>query len=272
MKEDLYVLEGGIGKNICFTSCLPKLGKVNLMSTWPKVFTNHPNVNFCYDFQINPLIDKTKFFNKFKNIHMIQGYDGFFVKNKTHLVNNFHRLLGFQMNENIDNEIYFTEKEEEDIQPIINQLKDFVLVQFVGSDESFQETDFFGSRSLIKQEAQEIIDIINFDLKLNVLNVYSSKDLFKNTARLDIQLDYRNYAHLIKYAKSFVAIDSSLNHMSANKFCDTKGVVLWNDENAHERFCYDKNINIFSNTPGVMRFDKNLVLENLQKVLYNDFN
>ena len=41
--QDLYVLDGGIGKNICFTNCLAKLGKVNVMSTWPKVFTNNQN-------------------------------------------------------------------------------------------------------------------------------------------------------------------------------------------------------------------------------------
>ena len=117
------------------------------------------------------------------------------------------------------------------------------------------------------QEAQEIIDVINFDLKINVVNVFASKNHFNNTATLDVKLDYRHYAHLVKYSKSFVAIDSSLNHMSANRFCDTQGVVLWNDENVNERFYYDKNINLFSNTPGIMRFNKNDVLDNLQKII-----
>ena len=265
--QDLYVLDGGIGKNICFTNCLAKLDKVNLMSTWPKVFTHHPNVNFCYNYQLYPLLDKTTFFNKFQNIHMIQGYDSYFHKNKIHLINNYKRILNQDTNETLCNEIFFSEQEEEDIQPLVNKLENFILVQFIGSDEGSVETDFFGSRALSKQEAQEIINVLNFDLKLNVLNVFCLKNNFDNTTKLDIQLDYRNYAHLIKYAKSFVGIDSSLNHMSANKFCNTKGVVLWNDENVHERFCYDKNINLFSNTPGVMRFNKNDVLDNLQKII-----
>jgi|TARA_E500000318_G_scaffold3941_1_gene4220 hypothetical protein len=263
--QDLYVLDGGIGKNICFTNCLAKLGKVNVMSTWPKVFTNNPNVNFSYDSQLNPLLDKTTFFNKFENIYMIQGYDPYFHRNKIHLINNFRRILNQDTNEILYNEIFYSEEEEEEIQPLLEKLESFILVQFIGSDEGSKETDFFGSRALTRQEAQEIINVINFDLKLNVVNVFSLKNHFNNTAQLDIQLDYRNYAHLIKYAKSFVAIDSSLNHMSANRFCNTKGVVLWNDENVHERFCYDKNINLFSNTPGVMRFDKNIILDSLHK-------
>ena len=70
--------------------------------------------------------------------------------------------------------------------------------------------------------------------------MYLAKNHFNNTATLDVKLDYKRYAHLVKYSKSFVAIDSSLNHMSANRFCDTRGVVLWNDENVNERFYYIK--------------------------------
>jgi len=155
--QDLYVLEGGIGKNICFTNCLNKLGKVNLMSTWPKVFLHHPNVNYCYNYMINPIRDDVEFFNKFKNIHFVEGYDSYFLKNKIHLVNNFRKILNQDVDEAIYNEIYFSEEEEENIKPLLEQLNNFVLVQFVGTDEGHQDTDFITSRSLLKQEAQKII-------------------------------------------------------------------------------------------------------------------
>ena len=137
----------------------------------------------------------------------------------------------------------------------------------MGSDESVEETDFEGARGLIKEQAQNIVDVLNFDLKLNVLNVFSTKNLLTNTAKIEkTTLNYMNYAHLLKYAKGFIAIDSSLNHMSANKFSNTKGVVLWNDENVMERFYYNKNINMTSNTPRVMRFNINEVIDNFQKI------
>jgi hypothetical protein len=266
-KKDLFIVSGGIGKNICFSSCLNKLDKVNVMSAWPKLFTNHPNVNYSYDFTINPLHDDVEFLSKFKSVKFIEAYNSYFHLNKTHLVSSFRKILNIEDDECIYNEIYFTEQEEKVIQSVVTQLGDFVLVQFVGSDENNQETDFVGSRSLIKSEAQEIINILNFDLKLNVLNVYSKTNMFENTARLDMDLHYMNYAHLLKYAKGFIGIDSSLNHMSANKFCNTKGVVMWNDHNVVERFSYEKNINIISNTPNVMRFNPNQVVENLLKLL-----
>ena len=267
VNNDLYIFQGGIGKNICFTSCINFLGKINIMSSWPKIFKNHPNVNFSYDYTFNPIVDETSFFNKFDNVYAIEPYDPFFHKNKIHLIKNFRRLCNIDQDEEVYNEIYFTEKEEEDIQHIVSSLGNYVLVQFIGSDESIEETDFEGSRGLIKQQAQKIVDILNFDLKLNVLNVFSIKDLLNNTAKIEkTKLDYMNYAHLLKYAQGFIGIDSSLNHMSANKFCNTKGVVLWNDENVIERFSYDKNINIVTNTPRVMRFDVNQIIDNFQKI------
>ena len=141
MKNDLYILQGGIGKNICFTSCINDLGKINIMSTWPKIFKNHPNVNFCYDYEYYPMKDNILFFNKFDNVYDIEPYDSYFHKNKIHLVKNFRRLCNLDQGKEVYNEIYFTEKEEEDIQHIVSSLDSYVLVQFMGSDENLTETD-----------------------------------------------------------------------------------------------------------------------------------
>jgi hypothetical protein len=267
MNESLYVLNGGIGKNICFTSCLKELQNVNIMSSWPKIFSHHPNVNFCYNLNLTPLLDKSEFLNKFKKVHFVEAYDKYFFMNKIHLVNNFRRITNQSILENAYNEIYFSHDEEVRLKPILSKLENFVLVQFVGSDEHEVETDFEGSRSIRRDLAQSIIDVLNFDLKLNVVNVFSLKNTFKNICEIDQSLCYRNYAHMIKYAKGFIAIDSCLNHMSANKFCNTRGVVLWNDQNANYRFNYSKNCNIITNTPNVMRFDINEVVDNFTKIL-----
>lgn len=269
MNNNLYIVDGGIGKNICFTSCLNDLGKINVMATWPKIFKNHPNVNFCYPYDISPWTDTTRFLNKFNDVYTLNVYDSFFYKNKIHLITNFKKQLNINSEETV-NEIYFTEKENQEIQPLLQQLQDFVMVQFMGSDEAATETDFIGARGITKEQGQKIINILNFDLKLNVLNVFSLIDHFENTAKIDLTLDYMNYANLLKYAKGFIGIDSCLNHMSANRFCDTKGVVLWNDENVVERFCYDKNINIITNTPRTMRFNVNEIIDNFQKIRRKD--
>ena len=272
MNESLYVLNGGIGKNICFTSCLKELQNVNIMSSWPKIFSHHPNVNFSYNLNLTPLLDKSEFLNKFKKVHFVEAYDEFFFMNKIHLVNNFRRILNQNILDKTFNEIYFSQDEEVGMKSILSKLEDFVLVQFVGSDEHEVETDFEGSRSVRRDLAQSIIDVLNFDLKLNVVNVFSLKNTFKNICEIDQSLCYRNYAHMIKYAKGFIAIDSCLNHMSANRFCNTRGVVLWNDQNANYRFNYSKNCNIITNTPNVMRFDINEVIDNFTKILRENKN
>jgi len=267
MKNDLYVLNGGIGKNICFTNCLNELNNITIMSTWPMIFKNHPKVNFAYHYDLCGWKDDTNFLNKFNKVHLVEGYSSYFLTNKVHLINSFRHSLNIEITKDLYNEIYFTEDDEKEMQPLLQQLENYVMVQFVGSDEQHNETDFVGSRCLTKKQSQEIINILNFDLKLNVLNVFSVKNFFENTCKIDVSFDYMHYAHLIKYAKSFIGIDSSLNHMSSNKFCKTKGVVLWNDANVSERFYYDKNINLITNTPKVMRFDVNSVIDNLKKQL-----
>ena len=270
MKKDLYVLDGGIGKNICFTSCLDKLNDITIMSTWPKIFTNHPNVNFAYHYDLCAWRDNTDFLNKFNDVYILDGYSSYFLKNKIHLINSFRKILGLENLNDLYSEIYYTDEDAENMQPLLNQLQDFVMVQFVGSDESYMQTDFVGSRSLSKKQSQQIIDILNFDLKLNVLNVFSLKDFFENTCKIDITLNYMNYAYLIKHSVGFIGIDSCLNHMSSNRFCQSKGVVLWNDDNVKERFSYKKNINLTTNTPKVMRFDVNTIIDNFQKLIIKE--
>ena len=95
MKEDLYILNGGIGKHICFSSCLNKFKKINVMSWCPELFKNHPNVNFSYRHVISPIKDDTVFLNKFNNVYNIEAYDSFFFCNKIHLVKNYRKILNY---------------------------------------------------------------------------------------------------------------------------------------------------------------------------------
>lgn len=267
MSKDLYVVNGGIGKITCFTSCLNKFEKINVMSLWPGVFENHPNVNFSYDMVLNPERNDTKFFNKFEKVHFIECYTPRFYTSKIHLVTSYREIMQHNMDKEIYNEIYFTHEEEERIQPLVSQLKNFVLVQFSGSEAQYGNTDIYGGRCVNRIEAQNIINILNFDLKLNVVNVYDIVNIFENTCNINIKLNYRSYAHLLMYAKGFIGMNSCLNHLSGNRFCNTRGVALWNDDCIKERFCYEKNINMYTNTPRVMRFNPNEVIENLLKVL-----
>ena len=66
------------------------------MATWPKIFKNHPSVNFCYSYDISPWGDKTEFLNKFNEVYILEGYDSFFYKNKVHLITNFKRQLNIK--------------------------------------------------------------------------------------------------------------------------------------------------------------------------------
>ena len=60
---------------------------------------------------------------------------------------------------------------------------------------------------------------------------------------VQIEAPFLFYVALLQYCKTFIAIDSSLQHFAANRHNDKQGVILWG---ATDPKClgYKKNINI----------------------------
>lgn len=265
---DLYFIEGGIGKNIAFTSLLNRFEQpIAVNSFWRKVFKNHSKVAAVYD-SLN-LFD-TEYNNgllkQLGNLYYPEPYKTDFLRGDKHIIDSFYELCEFEKPEKHETEIIFSEEEIKDIEALTEKLKPFVLVQFTGSDiEIKKDLDEFTTRSLNKKQSQEIINILNFDLKLNVINVTNQKHSFKNTCTVEYPLDYRNFSLLLNYSQSFICIDSFLNHASSNKFCNNKGVVLWHALKSSKMFGYEKNKNIISRAPYFMNFDTKEIIDTYLK-------
>jgi hypothetical protein len=57
--SDLYIVEGGLGKNIAFTSLMPKLleksgGPVYVAASFHEVFYNNPYLKGCFNSSLPP--------------------------------------------------------------------------------------------------------------------------------------------------------------------------------------------------------------------------
>tara|TARA_E500000318_G_scaffold90144_1_gene87902 strand:+ start:189 stop:1007 length:819 start_codon:yes stop_codon:yes gene_type:complete len=267
---DLHIINGGIGKNIMFSSILDKLeNKICISSYWHNLFNNHPVIEACYPDYGWDYYGMKQFYDNFDNIVFTEPYLGNFLKRKTHCIKAYHELLNLKCGDLYHN-LHFSNEEIENTKKFVQQLGDFVLVQFIGSDKDFnKDINALGSRNLSLETGQEIINIIVNDLGLSVIEVNNGILNFNNTLATQ-KLEARDYCLLTYFCKSFISIDSCLNHMSAFKDHLKKGVGLFRDSEYGVLFEYPHNINLYSKLPLKMKFDAKTIVDELMIAM--DFN
>lgn len=266
---NIYITQGGIGKTIAFTSILDKLNeKICVSSSWGAVFNHHPNIDTIYPFYDWNQITNKIFYKHFNEIVYHEPYYGEFLKGNLHLIEAFHKKYNLKY-DGLYHNVVFSEEENTYYSDLSKQIGDFVMVQFVGSDADFNiNLNEIGTRNLDIPTAQEIIDVLRFDFNLSVVDVNNTNSFFKNIYQPPHPLLYRDYLNLLKFSKTFISIDSCLNHMSAYKDTPKKGVCLWRDEDYGKLFQYNHNINLYSDLPFTMRFNINNICENVEKILH----
>jgi len=268
---DLHIVHGGIGKQIMFTSILNKLTeKVCISTYWDKVFINHPMVETVYPDYGWDNYNMSKLYREFENIIHVEPYFGNFLKAEKHLIEAYHEKLNLPF-DGLYHTVSFSQKEEHYYSKFIEELNDYILVQFTGSDKDFnRELNQLGSRNLDLDNAQEVINILSRDLGKRVIEVNNGNQQFENTFIPRKIPQYREYLLMTKYCQSFISIDSCLNHMSAFKTTPKKGVCLWRDPEYGKLFEYPHNTNLYSNLPLQMKFDAKTIVDELMIAM--DFN
>lgn len=261
---DLHIVYGGIGKQIMFTSILPKLPeKVCISTYWGNVYVHHPKVEAIYPDYGWGNYNMTSFFKNFENIIHVEPYYGEFLKGDMHCIEALHRKLNIPF-DSLYHTVTSSEQELHYYSKFIEELGDYILVQFTGSDkDNNKELNQLGSRNLDLQVAQEVIDILTHDLNLKVIEVNNGEQQFQNTFVPRKIPQYREYLIMTRYCRSFIAIDSCLNHMSAFKDSPKVGVALWRDPEYGKLFEYPHNVNLYSNVPLQMKFNAKYIIDNL---------
>ena len=266
---NIYLTQGGIGKTIAFTSILDKIQESICISTYyPEIFKNISKIDTIYP----PLTigdDYSNiFFKNFNEVIYHDPYHGNFLKGQTHLIEAFHEKYNLVCDELYHN-IKIEDIESKKYSEMIDQLDSFVLVQFTGSDiDNNINIDVLGTRNLRLKTSQEIINILHNDFKINVLEVNNGQRQFENTVIINNRtLNYRDYLNLMRYCKSFISIDSCLNHMSAFKQKPKKGVCLFRSKEYAKLWEYPHNINLYSEIPLQMKFSTQTIVDQLSTLL-----
>jgi ADP-heptose:LPS heptosyltransferase len=266
---DLYFVPGGIGKCISFTSLLARLDSpVGVCSGWKSLYEDHPKVYGSYDMTSFYEPEKNEYFSSYFDnfIYLDPYYSQHFLKQKKHISECFQLMRGIDMPTK-QSEVFFNSKDIEDLSSIINKVDPFVLVQFSGSDDTFLKENDLYTRSLNRKQAQEIINILNFDLKLNVINVKNPEDTstYENLCEIQHTLDFKKYMILLSFSRGFIGVDSFLQHASSNKNKIVNGVVLWGSTSS-KLFGYEHNINLQTKAPYKMIFKTNEIMDSFSSL------
>jgi len=137
MSLDTYVVEGGIGKCVMFTSLLPKLaeragGPVQIVTPYIDVFRDNPLVKMCYDESSIPMDDPRIL--ESDNIHYSEPYKSNFVKGDWHLVQAYCKLHGVEYDPSMRPKMYTDWAKADTIKWLTdNNIGDnYIMIQFTG--------------------------------------------------------------------------------------------------------------------------------------------
>ena len=158
MKKELIVIDAGIGDACTLTSALTKLNSpVCILTSWPYIFNNNPNVIKIYDARFYAsLANKKDFYKSFDNIHDMYPYaNKTFLTTDQHMIDYCHNIFNLSTT-SLENEYYI---DDEDYKNIDGYLDDnLVLFQWSSNTHNEYRQVF---KSLNRNNAQEIVNYLD---------------------------------------------------------------------------------------------------------------
>lgn len=269
-KPSLFLIRGGIGKCVLFTPLIDKLvektgHKLAVGCGFPGVFNSHPQVETAMRGMTPEGI--TPIASKFQDIIFREPYISNYCKGDRHILDEWARLYdlnpleggGFQARP----DLFLAEPFLKAAETMKAQLdKPFIMVQWTGGQppqnyrKSNKYPDNYLTRARNVMNYPEIMKALVEAYPDHLFLVYAlPNEPVRMPAELRSHIRRFNapalaYAALLKYADSFVALDSSLQHFGAAKQIGKRGVVLWGQKTTPEMIGYSYHENLRSEVEG----------------------
>ena len=256
-----YIIEGGIGKAVCFSALIPELAKdekIQVYTPYMEVFAGNPLVELVLDSNSIPIHDP-----RITSSEIIyrEVYKSNFIKRKTHIIESMCHDYGIEYNSDMRPKLY-TDRYESSDYPLPRS--QYCIVQFTGGQSALT-----GGQG----EYQSIEPGRNLDPYIGQQIIDGMKDKYPELTVIDFSLPnepgydgtvkelrpFAWYHEALKKANFFVGIDSSLNHFSAST--GTPGVVIWPEAYKIKQFGYEYNVNLTMDLPN--QIDADSVLNSL---------
>ena len=252
MELNTYIVEGGVGKCAAFTAIIDKLTKkadqpIQVYTPYIQCFANNPNVKMAFE-QTIPLEDKRIMSSS--NIYYSEPYKSNFQFGEQHIIEAYSKLHDVEFETNMIPKM-FTEQ----YKPIVDKWKtdnkigeDYILVQFTGGQSSWiggvQNTPYNNSnpgRIYPQYLAQSVINLIKLKYpKLTIIDCTLPNET-RYEGAIKCELHWSCLHELLKDAKTFISIDSCLQHFSPS--VKKRGTVIWGSTR-WTQFGYTHNTNL----------------------------
>jgi hypothetical protein len=235
MTLNTYIVEGGIGKCVSFSSLLTKLSEkandqVQIVTPYIDVFAGNPLVKMCYDEGSIPLDDPRIL--ESDNIIYCEPYKSNFLKGDDHILKSYSELLGISYDLNL-RPVLYTDHLKPEVDKWLEErsIKKYMLVQFTGgqtpigwnpgnaytSSNPGRNYPHYFAQGIINAIHQGYPDVTIIDITL------PNEPGYANTIKCDLPWPYLH--EFLKRSEGFIAIDSMLQHLAAS--AGIPGVVLW---------------------------------------------
>jgi ADP-heptose:LPS heptosyltransferase len=254
-KQNLVVsVQGGVGKNIAFTSLLPFLAKkydrIFLHASYPDIFTKNPYV-FSLN-KLNNLNYQKEIVEENAHLCLLDPYDHpDYLKKKIHLLEAWADFLNIErppLSQCLP-QLYYSEQEKYNADALMHNLKEsfqdrlYILFQFNGGQSpiSFDES---GGKEAFNFQGEEQKRALPFDLYVELIQKIHEK--YPNLVLLRYGLPnetipspllsivtslqatyYKLYKSVAEKAAAILTIDSSLQHIAAA--ARKEAIVIWGE-------------------------------------------
>jgi ADP-heptose:LPS heptosyltransferase len=245
---DTYVVEGGVGKCVAFTSLIPKLRKkseIQIYTPYIDCFAGNPDVKMAFESTL-PLQDPRIMASD--NIYYSEPYKSNFQFGKQHLIESYCELHNVEFDKFMKPKIY-TDRNKDSVKEWLdkNEIKKYILIQLSGGQSKWNYADGSQYQNINPNRnyqpflAQQLVNMLLEEYKdTTIINcVLPNEPHYQGTIRCD--LHWSQIHEMLKSSEGFVCIDSCLNHFSAS--AEKHGVVIWGSTR-WTQFGYSHNKNL----------------------------
>jgi hypothetical protein len=244
-KRVVLQMEGGLGKQVALTALVPyfkeRYEEVIALSSYPDVFTNNPMVYRAISY--NTPFAFEEYFKSADDIFYPCGYrESDFRKRRIHLLEAACRCIGIPYDESMKPSLHLTETEDLAIKDLTDKLGNFIIIQAHGAHApgTPMSTNIMAKDYNLDKMETVVKGIKKLYPSISIIN-YSLPNEVEIAGTIKMDYNWPIWFGLMRECETFIAIDSSLQHMSAA--FDKKGIVLWGATNPN-CFGWKHNINM----------------------------
>jgi len=231
-----YVVEGGIGKQVAFTSLLPKLAEKNgepvqIHTPYVDVYANNPHVKMAFDMG-SIMLDDPRILAS-DDIVYVEPYKSLFVRGKDHLLKSYCDLLGVEFSTDMTPEVYTDHLADTASKWLsdVGVTGDYIMVQLTGGQSpiGFNPANPYTSSNIARNYPPYFANMLVAMLKEKYPDVAIIDCTLPNEAAypqaIKCDMPWPVVYELSKGSSGFISIDSCLQHFCAGT--GVSGVVVW---------------------------------------------